>query len=162
GLALAASAKAQVVDGDLSDLIALAQADQADPINEILPNCKSGFDVQHVYVYYKFATDQLFIGIDLMDVPPGSGPGFPGPGVPGDADGDNDPDARSNPNCPEVVVDQVGVGPDEEYLVRIDTDLDGSFDHHNDFRVMYRGNAFSIARGDGAAAPGGMSGAIKL
>lgn len=162
GLIFAAGARAQVVDGNLSDLIPLAQADQADPINEILPNCKSGFDVEHVYVYYKFATDQLFLGIDIMDVPPGSGPGFPGPGVPGDADGDNNPDGRSNPNCPEVVVDQVGVGPDEEYLIRIDTNLDGSFDGAGDFRVLYRGNAFSLARGDGSAAPGGMSGTIKL
>jgi len=161
GLA-APDAPAQVVDGNLADLIALAQADQADPINEILPNCKSGFDVEHVYVYYKFATDQLFVGIDLMDVPPGSGPGFPGPGVPGDADGDENPDVATNPACPEVAVDQVGVGIDEEYLIRVDTNLDGSFDSAADLRILYRGNAFSITRGDGSPAPGGISGTIKL
>ena len=98
GLTFAAGARAQVVDGNLADLIPLAQADQADPINEIIPNCKSGFDVEHVYVYYKFSTDQLFIGIDVMDVPPGSGPGFPGPGVPGRTGPDSQ---RPRPHGPE-------------------------------------------------------------
>jgi len=160
-LLLASPASGQVVvDGDLADLIAVAQGSQADPINEIIPTCKSGFDLANVHVYYDVAADELYIGLDIMDVPPGVG--VAGPGVPGDADGDNNPSLAGNPACPEVEDDQFGVGPDETYLVRIDTDNDGSFDTAVDLRIEYRNNALTLRRGNGTAVPGTLSASIML
>ncbi len=160
-LAMASHATAQVVvDGDLTDLIAVAQGSQADPINEIIPTCKSGFDLANVYVFYDTLNDDLFLGLDPMDAPPGVG--VAGSGVPGDADGDNDPSAAGNPACPEVQDDQFGVGPDETYLVRIDTDNDGNFDSAVDLRIEYRNNTLNLEMGDGSPVPGGITGEIVL
>lgn len=139
-----------VVDGDLTDLAAVAQGDQSDPINEICVLSKSGFDIRWAYVYYNIAEDRLYLGMDLMDVPDpigGGGFGLNGPGVPGDADGDLDPSTAAEPSCP-VDEEQAFVGPDELYLIKIDTDADGSFDDFHDVRIAYRGNLLRIEHGD--------------
>ncbi len=116
-----------VLDGDLSDLAAVAQVDRVDPINELCAVGKSGFDIGRFLAFYDSATDGLFFGIDVMDVLPGVG--IAGPGVPGDADGDNRADApATNPNCVSPPAsDEDGVGPDEEYIVLLDTDENGVF-----------------------------------
>ncbi len=149
-LALAFPARSQVVDGDLSDLEALQQAQATDLLNDVCPAGKSGFDFERVLVYYDSLTDRLFVGLDLFDVPPGTG--LPGPGVPGDADGDNDPSTMTNPAC-LVKVDQPGVGPDETYVVSIDTNQDQNFESSNDVRVEFRGNLLRLATGDGSPLP---------
>ncbi len=162
-VAVAGVAFGQVtVDGNLADIIAAAQANQADPINELCAIGKSGFDFSHVYVFYNVAADQLFVGLDLMDVPPGSGAA--GPGVPGDADGDNNADApATNTLC--VVppfIEENGVGIDEEYTLLFDTNANGRFDEAQDIRVRYSGNALSILPGNSNVPIPGASGIIRL
>ncbi|MBI1853880.1 MAG: DUF11 domain-containing protein [Planctomycetes bacterium] len=151
----------QVVDGNLADLIPLAQADQADPINEVCAVGKSGFDFSHIYVYYNVAADQLFFGVDIMDVPPGNG--LNGAGVPGDADGNNSPDTLTNPACvASPFVEEPGVGPDEEYSFFIDTNGNGVTTDHTDVHVRYQGNTLQILPGDSIVPIPGASGIIKL
>ncbi|MBI3843619.1 MAG: IPTL-CTERM sorting domain-containing protein [Planctomycetes bacterium] len=158
---LAVPASAQTVDGNLADLVPLAQVIQADPINEVCVVGKSGFDFSRVLVYYKVATDEMFIGIDPMDVPPGVG--FAGVGVPGDADGNNNPDTLTNPLCVAApFAEEPGVGPDEEYTMLFDTDGNGSNIDFNDVRATYQGNTFQIRRGDNSGTIPGATGIIKL
>lgn len=141
-------ASAQVtVDGDLSDIMAVAQGDQGDPVNEICLLSKSGFDLRWVYVYYNVAEDRLYLGLDLMDVPMDGGVGINGPGVPGDADGNLDPHTASEPSCP-VEEEQNGVGPDEMYLVKVDTNANGLFNEFEDIRIIYRGDSLRFEHGD--------------
>ncbi len=150
-LVISAAASGQViVDGDLSDIKAVAQGDQGDPVNEICLLSKSGFDLRWVYVYYDEAQDKLFFGLDLMDVPDpdgGGGIGLSGPGVPGDADGDLNPHTATDPSCP-VEEEQVAIGPDEMYLVKIDTNANGDFNEPEDIRLVYRGDLLRFERGD--------------
>jgi uncharacterized repeat protein (TIGR01451 family) len=164
-VALTAPALAQpiTVDGNLTDLIARAQANQADPINEICAVGKSGFDFSHVYIYYDLQGDALYVGLDIMDVPPGIG--LAGVGVPGDADGDNNPDTQNNPNSclgPNFV-EEVGIGPDEEYSFLIDTNNNGNPTEHGDVRVRYQGNTLQFLFGDSNTMTiPGATGAIKF
>jgi uncharacterized repeat protein (TIGR01451 family) len=148
--ALPAAAQSVVVDGDLSDLALVAQGDGPDPCNEIFPLCKSGFDFTRILVYYEVETDTLYFGIDIMDVVEGGVClGTPGPGVPGDADGDNDPCFDGDlPEC-EINEDQFCVGPDEQYLLKIDTNFNGLFGELEDLRVIYRGNTLRFENGGG-------------
>ncbi|MBI1853277.1 MAG: hypothetical protein HYR85_23310 [Planctomycetes bacterium] len=161
GIAISGVARAQVtLDGDLSDLIAVAQGQQADPINEICLLERSGFDLSHVYVYWDCQGDAVYVGLDIMDVPPGLG--TRGVGVPGDADGDGNPDTNRNPFCvAPPFLEQPGVGMDEFYIVRIDTNGNGFFSDPGDLWVQYRNNAFSILDPNQVAIPGA-TGAIQL
>ena len=158
-----------IVDGDLSDWDAFTPHGVAlDACNELFPLCKSGFDFTRVLVHYDQATDTLFFGIDPMDVEDGGGcQGIAGPGVPGDADGDLDPCTDGNlPTCP-INLDQECVGPDEQYLLKIDTNFDGDFTDLEDIRVVYRGNQLRFEQGNGNPFPWsgevmlGMAGAQK-
>jgi len=150
-LTSALHARAQViVDGDLSDIAAVAQGAQSDPFNEICLLAKSGFDLRWVHVYYDEATDTLFFGLDLMDVPDpdfAGAVGRDGPGVPGDADGNEDPHTADEPACP-IEEEQTGVGPDELYLVKVDTNANGDFNEPEDIRILYRGDMLRFEQGD--------------
>ncbi len=148
-LAVSATSWAQItVDGNLADLSFFAQSSLIDPPNDICTAGKSGFDVARVFVFYKATTDELFVGIDLMDVPPGLG--LAGPGVPGDADGDNNADGpATNPSCNQrPFLDQDGVGIDEEYNFLIDTNVDGDFTDAVDRQIRYRGNSIAVLPGN--------------
>jgi len=145
-LAPCAVAQNIVVDGDLTDLLMKAQAEQADPPNDVTPAFISGWDYVHVYVLYNPKMDTLYIGLDLQD-------SVDHPGVPGDADGDRDPNDTSRLDVPQ---DQFGVGIDEEYLFQFDTDIDGSFENPNDLAVIYRGNEIRAFNGDGTPHAGGL------
>ncbi|MBI3843622.1 MAG: DUF11 domain-containing protein [Planctomycetes bacterium] len=160
--AFVASASGQVtVDGDLTDIMAVAQGQQADPANDVCPTAKSGFDLTHVYVYYDVAADALFVGLDVLDVPPGFG--FPGPGVPGDADGDNNPDTFTNFICvAQPFLEEPGVGPDEEYSLFLDTNANGMITEHNDVHVRYQGNTLQFLFADNNLPIPGATGIIKL
>jgi hypothetical protein len=166
-LALLASgiASAQVtLDGDLSDLAAVAQGQQADFVNDVCPTERSGFDVSHVYVYYDCSADALYVGIDVMDVPPPptQALGLPGPGVPGDADGDGDPDTFTNRACvAPPFEEEPGIGPDEFYVVLVDTDADGDTREPQDLRVEVRDDALRLFDGTHAPIPGA-SAAIQI
>lgn len=155
-LSVAAAAQTVVVDGDLSDLDAVAQGRQSDPFNEICFLAKSGFDLRRVLVFYDESLDILYLGLDPMDVPDGELPGAvgrTGPGVPGDADGDEDPDTATEGSCP-ILEEQPDIGPDELYLVKIDTDGNGSFNDPQDVRVVYRDDTLRFERGDMTPLPG--------
>jgi len=155
-----AAGQTVVVDGDLTDLAAAAQATRLDPINEVCPLGRSGYDFEAIHVFYDLVSDTLFVGLDLMDVVPGGdGIGIPGPGVPGDIDGDGDPNVGSNEMCGSF--DQPGVGPDEQYLVKVDTDTDFDTGGAEDLRILYRANLLTFERGNGTPLAG-VSGAIVL
>jgi len=168
GLPPAALSQPITVDGDLSDWDAITPHGEAiDPCNELFPLCKSGFDFTRVLVFYDPGTDTLFFGIDPMDVEGAACQGLPGPGVPGDADGNLDPCTDGDlPEC-EVNEDQECVGVDEQYLLKVDTNFDGDFVDEEDLRVVYRGNMLRFERGNGAPFPWtgdirlGMAGANK-
>jgi len=153
-LAGAAGAQVLTVDGDLSDWDALPP-DQVglgvDPCNELFNFCKSGFDFTRILVYYDQDTDTLFFGIDLMDVVDGDPTcrGLVGPGVAGDADGDLDPCVDGDLAECEINEDQFCVGPDEQYLFKVDTNFDGDFGDAVDLRVLYRGNSLRFEHGNG-------------
>jgi len=146
-LALPAVARAEkvTVDGDLTDIIAVAQADQSDPPFDVTDAFVSGWDFTHVYVFYHQKNDTLYIGLQLQDGEHA--------GVPGDADGDADPNDTSRPDVPE---DQFGVGTDEAYIISFDTDIDGDFETVNDLLLLYRNNSLNVFRGNGTQAPDGM------
>jgi len=154
-LAFAATSMAQpiVVDGDLSDWVA-PQGEAVDPCNEILPLCKSGFDFVRVLTYYDVLEDKLYFGIDIMDVVDGACNGVAGPGVAGDADGDGDPCVDGNLVECAIEQDQECVGPDEFYLVKIDTNFNQSFSDPVDLRVVFRANQASLENGLGVPIPG--------
>jgi len=158
-LGLAGPATAQpVVDGDLTEWDNgnfTPQADVLDEPNDVHELCRSGFDFTRCLIFYDIDTDKLYFGIDLMDVREGEmgdPMGRPGAGVPGDADGDGNPSAATE-IC-VVLADQFCVGPDEQYLVRIDTDADGLFDEMVDVHVRYRSNVLSITNGFGVPIAG--------
>ncbi len=136
------------LDGDLTDLVAVAQASRADLPNEICAIGRSGFDITNVFVYLDIDSDELLVGLDLMDVPPGVG--LAGVGVPGDADGDGSPDSpATNVYCvAPPFVEQDGVGAFEEYVVLIDTDSNGVFTDAVDIRVRYQDNHLGLSPGD--------------
>ncbi|MBI3844793.1 MAG: HYR domain-containing protein [Planctomycetes bacterium] len=158
---MTATAIGQVVDGDLTDLAAVAQITRADSINDVCSTGKSGFDFRNVLVYYNVATDQLFIGLDVMDVPPGQGNS--GPGVPGDADGDGNPDTVTPGNCIRPpFTDELGVGPSEEYSFFLDTDGNGQNRDAVDVHVRYQGNTLGILAGNTDLPIPGATGVIKL
>lgn len=142
GLALAAKV---TVDGNLTDIIAVAQSDQADPPFDVTDAFVSGWDFTHVYVYYHQKTDTLYVGLQLQD--------GEHVGVPGDADGDADPNDTSRPDVPE---DQFGVGSDEAYIINFDSDIDGDFENVDDLMLVYRNNTLNVFRGNGTQAPDGM------
>jgi uncharacterized repeat protein (TIGR01451 family) len=155
-LAAAGFAQIVVVDGDLSDIRLVAHGQQADPFNEICLLSKSGFDLRWVHVFYDESEDTLYFGLDLMDVPDPDFPGAigrSGPGVPGDADGDEDPDTATEPSCP-VQEEQNDIGPDEIYLIKIDTNANGLFGEFEDVRVVYRDNTLRFEHGDSSPYPG--------
>jgi len=141
-----------IVDGDLTDLIAHAQADQADRESDVTDAFVSGWDFTHVYVYYNPKRDTLYVGIQLQ-------PNGAFPGVPGDADGDRNPNAKSRLDIPQ---DQFGVGMDEAYIVSIDTNVDANFDGPDDTTFLYRSNVQRLLRGDGSAPHAGMTTEIAL
>ncbi|MBI1852735.1 MAG: hypothetical protein HYR85_20535 [Planctomycetes bacterium] len=156
------------VDGNLDDIRAVAQASQRDPVNEVCAAARSGFDFSNVYVYYAVDTDTVFVGLDLMDIPdphgiPGSPVwGLPGLGVPGDADGDGDPDSpATNPICVAApFVDEDGVGPDEFYWVMLDPNNGGGL--RSTILAQYRNNRFDIGTYPDRTPIPGASGAIAL
>ncbi len=154
---IAATALGQTVDGDLSDLIPLAQASRTDPIQEVCTIGRSGFDFSNVYVYYDVATDELYLGLDIMDLP-----GLVG--VPGDADGDGNPDSpATNASCVSPPFrDEDGVGPAEEYAFLIDTNHNGTSTDFEDVRVHYQSNALEFLRGDSPTPIPGATGIIRL
>ncbi|MBI3843629.1 MAG: hypothetical protein HY292_03220 [Planctomycetes bacterium] len=122
---LALSVVAQVtVDGDLRDIIPIAQASSVSGTNSVCGIGRSGFDISGVFVYYSTGADAVFVGIDIMDVPPGLGLG--GHGVPGDADGDGNPDSPAT-NWVCTGDDEDGVGPDEFYWIFLDPTANGQF-----------------------------------
>ena len=98
-----AAAQKVMVDGDLTDIAALAPATASDPAWDISPAMPSGFDFTRVLVHYYPKQDTLYVGLDLMDEPAG-------PGAAGDVDGDGNPSARSHP---AVFTDQFGIGQNE-------------------------------------------------
>lgn len=140
------------VDGDLTDLVAQAQADQSDRELDVTDAFVSGWDFNHVYVYYNPKADTLYVGLQLV-------PNGALPGVPGDADGDGNPNDTSRLDVP---VDQFGVGLDETYTIAIDADLDGKFDGLGDTLFLYRNNEIQVVRGDGTATHLVMAGEIAL
>jgi hypothetical protein len=162
GAAPPAVADEVVVDGDLSDLVAVAQGDGIDPCNELLPLCRIGYDFERVLVYYDWRIDTLYLGIDVMDVEEGGVClGLPGPGVPGDLDGDGNPnDIGYLPECP-VGIDDFGVGLQEIYLLRVDTNADFDFTDPEDVRVVYTANQLRFETGTGAPLEG-VDGTIVL
>ncbi|MBI1853656.1 MAG: hypothetical protein HYR85_25235 [Planctomycetes bacterium] len=150
-----------VVDGDLSDIRAVSQGDLADPENDVCIVGKSGFDFSHLYVFYDVANDALYLGLDLMDSPPGIG--MPGPGVPGDADGDGNADLRANSSCITFPFsDEFGVGPDEYYQFLLDTNGNNRSDEPGDVRVQYSNNSLGIFPGNSAVPIPGATGTIQL
>jgi hypothetical protein len=134
------------VDGDLADIRAVAQASVRDPVNDVCPIGRSGFDLSQLDVYYDTSLDAVFVGIDLMDVLDSvGGVGERGLGVPGDADGDGDPDAGQDLLCvAPPFEDQPGVGPQEFYWVVLDPLNGGGL--ADDLLAVYRNNHFSIER----------------
>src|SRR5262249_38566049 len=141
------------LDGDLRDIIAVAQGQQADPPNDICPVGHNGFDITHVYVYYDCIEDALYVGLDVMDVPPGTG--VAGPGVPGDADGDGNPDTFTNRLCvAPPFLEEPGVGPDEFYVVLVDTNANGSTRDPEDLWVEFRDNELHVLDGTRTPIPG--------
>jgi hypothetical protein len=161
-LALGSAAFGQVtLDGDLSDIIAVAQGQQADPPNDVCPVGRSGFDLTHVYVYYDCSADALYVGLDVMDVPPGLG--HPGPGVPGDADGDGNPDTFTDMVLcvAPPFLEEPGVGVDELYVVLVDTNSNGSTRDPEDLWVEFRNDELHVLDGTRAPIPGATA-AIQL
>ncbi len=153
-LALSGAALAQKVrvDGDLTDIAAVAPATLADPAGDVSPIAASGFDFTRVYAHYYPKRDTLYVGLDLADT-------VGRVGVPGDADGDGDPSRNTSGRA---AADEFGVGYHEFYRVEIDSDLDGSFTGPLDLWIEYRGNDLAMKRGDGTALPPGMRGRIAL
>jgi len=157
-LGAAAFGQTVVVDGDLADLTSVAKV-QSDPLNDLCDLARSGFDFERVLAYYDSASDALY-RIDVMDVEEGGpGIGLPGPGVPGDSDGNGDPNNGGNELCESQ--DQYGVGTDEFYLIKVDTNSDFTFGGASDIRIVYRSNALHFEKGDGTPAVG-ITGEIVL
>ncbi len=149
-----ASAQPITLDGDLSDWTD-PDASAPDPCNDVIPLCKSGFDFTEIFVYYDEDSDTLFLGYDVMDA---IGPCLQSPdpdptrdvhGVPGDADGDNDPGAKTSIACIQGVDQGICVGRDEFYTFDIDTNLNLIFTDPEDLRLKYEGKGLSLERGDG-------------
>ncbi len=149
------------IDGRLGDLIEREAMGEAllieDDPADIFAVCKSGFDFTNIYVYYDVACNRLIVGLDLLDGDTPGDPNMPsdinvptilGLGVPGDADGDNDPSV-SGGIC-FVKADEVGVGIDEFYRVRFDADGDGLFRSEKDILIQFSGNQLIFERGDGS------------
>jgi hypothetical protein len=157
-----------VVDGDVEDVRLVADASARDAINDVCATARSGFDVARVFVHYAVDLDAVFVGVDLMDIPnirplPGhSGVGLPGPGVPGDAGGDGDPDAPIDTAfcVGPPFSDEPGVGPDEFYWVILDPDDGGGLGAR--VVAQYRDNRLSFVRLPTYEVVPGASGAIAL
>lgn len=152
GLAPSAFAQNIVVDGDLTDLKMFAQADQSDRPFDVTDAFVSGWDFTHVWLYYNPKVDTLYVGIELQ-------PNGDVPGVPGDADGDSNPNESSRLDVPQ---DQFGVGTDEAYIIAFDTNLDGDFEGEIDMLFEYRANTTRLLRPTGGTFPALMTTEIAV
>ena len=143
------------VDGDLSDWTN-PDGSTTDVCNDVIQLCKSGFDFTELFAHYDPVEDILYLAINIMDDGDQGGQCMQDPGnnndphgVPGDADGDNDPSSDSGRCLPQQGKEQPCIGFDEFYRFLIDTDLDLSFSGPNDLRIEYRNNQLMVLTGQG-------------
>ena len=109
-----------VIDGNGSDADWANATVQLDPANDVLPSpTSSGYDVVEASVFIDATNNDMYFRLKTL-------------GVPGDADGDGDPNNTSDPN----VIDEVGVGGMENYQIFLDCDHNGVVD----FMIMVMGN----------------------
>ncbi|MBN1455771.1 MAG: PKD domain-containing protein, partial [Methanomicrobia archaeon] len=102
-------------------------------------NWSSGYDLADLQLVYNSTMDTLYIKFNLS-------------GVPGDADGDYNPDTCTNCNLtyncstgnwsdrPRATSDDPGVGFGGEYFVELDVDSDAQ----NDYRITYTQNSVEV------------------
>ena len=137
----ASTAVAIAVDGDGSDWIGLTNvACVVDDTGEIgtdqTPYFVNGYDVATFCVYYDSSSDTLYFKTGIAES-----------GVPGDTDGDYNPNAPSNPD----LIDPYEVGLGETYAARLDVDGDGSMDYDlrysNNVVTMYNCISGAIVSG---------------
>jgi len=136
----ASTSAAQItVDGDESDWMGLTGVKSVtDEVRELMvtsPECSayeldwdSGYDMSEFAIYYDASTDTLYFRFNTT-------------GVPGDVDGDGDPNGCTNCSgpCRRASVDafEVTVG---NYKVSLDVTGDGI----EDYRVIYTGNTIFV------------------
>ncbi len=128
----ASTAVAIVVDGDGSDWAGLANVKcVADDIGEIgtdqTPYFVNGYDIAEFCVYYDNLNDVLYFKIDIT-----------ASGVPGDTDGDGDPNASSNNTI--SIIDHYEVGYGETYASLLDVDGDCT----TDYDLRYSNNVVTM------------------
>jgi len=117
GMTLSYASAAIVVDGvgnDADWAAAVTQVDPQDvlPGNIPTPTNASGYDIVEVRVSVDVATNDIYFLLKTL-------------GVPGDSDGDGNPDASSVSQIPDFP----GVGGPEFYKIYLDCNNDGVVDH---------------------------------
>ena len=126
----ASTAAAIVVDGDGSDWVGLTNVECIDDdTGEIgtdqTPYFVNGYDIARFCVHYDSSSDTLYFKINVA-----------ADGVPGDTDGDDDPNVSSG-----TIIDHHEVGYGETYAARLDVDGDGYMDYdlryYNNGVTMY-------------------------
>lgn len=116
-LALAFSASqalaVPVIDGDGSDADWASATVQLDPANDVLPSpTASGFDVVEARVLVDATNNDMYFRFKTL-------------GVPGDADGDGNPNVSTTPN----IYDEFGLGGNEVFQISLDCDSNGVADY---------------------------------
>jgi len=128
----ASTAAAIVVDGDGSDWAGLTNVKcVVDATGEIgtdqTPYFVNGYDIAKFCVYYDNSSDTLYFKTNINVS-----------GVPGDTDGDGNPNASSDPTN---ISDNDKVGYGETYSAQLDVDGDGSMDYD----LRYSNNAMTLS-----------------
>ncbi|MBN1763144.1 MAG: PKD domain-containing protein, partial [Methanomicrobia archaeon] len=146
-MAPAVAAQPIIVDGNNSDWEGLAGVQcVSDGFGDIYIVNKTpfvnGYDILEFCMFYDVANDTIYFKFDVA-------------GVPGDTDGDGDPNDTSDP---DNITDSFEVGPNDAYKALIDLDADPSVD----FRLSYRNNTVFMKVGfsDDTIVPGTTAGSI--